>query len=176
LCASIITQKALERPSRLLHRKKCAYGGKVTQQNFGGSVNRYARFALSKRELMLADIYDRLWGVVIECLDFEEFIKRYDRQETFFYVDPPDLSCEDMYGQELFDRADLERLATMLSQIKGRCLISLNDHAEIREFFSDFEIDEGETRYSLAGGQRRVKGLLISNETLSKIGFKWFGD
>ena len=40
-------------------------------------------------EPMLADVHERLAGVVVENLDFEDFIKRYDREFALFYIDPP---------------------------------------------------------------------------------------
>jgi site-specific DNA-adenine methylase len=38
---------------------------------------------------MLADIHERLAGVVIEQLPFDQFIARYDRPGMLFYLDPP---------------------------------------------------------------------------------------
>jgi hypothetical protein len=38
---------------------------------------------------MLEDLHERISGVIIECLPYQDFIARYDRPETLFYLDPP---------------------------------------------------------------------------------------
>ena len=49
--------------------------------------------------------HKRLEGVHIECLDWADFIRRYDRLSTLFYLDPPYFGREDDYGKGLFARA-----------------------------------------------------------------------
>jgi DNA adenine methylase len=64
---------------------------------------------------MLADIHERLAGVVIEQLPFDQFIARYDRPGMLFYLDPPYWGCETDYGADVFTRADFARLAAQLA-------------------------------------------------------------
>jgi DNA adenine methylase len=47
------------------------------------------RINLLRLEEDLSDVYFRLAGVTIENLPWQDFIKRYDRPGTFFYLDPP---------------------------------------------------------------------------------------
>jgi len=68
---------------------------------------------------------------VIECLDYAEFIRRYDGSETLFYLDPPYWGCENDYGKEMFSRDMFEAMAKQLGSIKGRFLMSINDVPEI---------------------------------------------
>ena len=101
---------------------------------------------------------------MIECLDFGEFIRRYDGPGTLLYLDPPYWGCESDYGKELFSRAEFQRLADQLRGIQGRFLISINDVPEIREIFAWASIEPVQTTYSVAGKGRNVEAaeLLIS--------------
>ncbi len=141
----------LERAARFLYLQKLSYGGKVTGRTFGVEVSRGARFNLNTLGPRLEELHERLAGVVIENLDFEAFIRRYDRPTTLFYLDPPYFGTEGFYGKELFARADFERLAQALAAIRGRFILSLNDRPEVREIFAAFDLVEVATTYSVQG-------------------------
>ena len=98
---------------------------------------------------MLEDLHSRLAGVVIECLDFGDFIRRYDSAGTMFYLDPPYWGSEGDYGKALFSRPDFQRLADQLARAQGRWLLSINDVPEIREVFSWARIEEVKTTYTI---------------------------
>ena len=153
----------LERAARFLYLQRTAFGGKVSGRNFGVSKDRPGRFNLTTLEPMLEDLHTRLAGVVIECLDFGEFIRRYDGPETMFYLDPPYWGCEGDYGKELFSREDFQRLSDQLAGIQGRFLMSINDVPEIREIFAWATIEPIHTSYSVAGKGRNSEAaeLLI---------------
>jgi len=154
----------LERAARFLYLQRTAFGGKVSGKNFGVSVGMPARFDLTKLVPLLEDVHERLSGVVIEQLDFEAFIRRYDRPDTLFYLDPPYWGCENDYGKELFHRNDFTRLETTLKALRGRFILSLNDLPEVREMFSFFNIEPVKTRYTMNGAhQKQVGEVLISN-------------
>lgn len=139
----------LERAARFLYLQRTAFGGKISGRNFGVSVGRPGRFNLTTLEPMLEDLHSRLAGVVIECLDFETFIRRYDSAGTLFYLDPPYWGCEGDYGKALFNRADFQRLADVLAGIKGSFVLSINDVPEIREMFAWARIEEVKTTYTI---------------------------
>jgi DNA adenine methylase len=156
----------LERAARFLYLQRTAFGGKVAGRNFGVSKDRPARFNLTTLEPMLEDLHSRLAGVVIECLDWSDFIPRYDGEGTLFYLDPPYFGCEDDYGRAMFAPADFARLAAVLRAIKGRFLMSINDVPEARQTFAGFALAEVTTGYSIAnqGDRTRVRQeLLVSN-------------
>jgi DNA adenine methylase len=154
----------LERAARFLYLQRTAFGGKVSGKNFGVSVGLPARFDLTKLVPMLEDVHERLAGVVIEQLDFEAFLIRYDRPDTLFYLDPPYWGCEDDYGKELFQRDDFARLERVLKALRGRFILSLNDLPEVRELFQSFDIEAVKTRYSINGGKGKAVGeVLIGN-------------
>lgn len=157
----------LERAVRFLYLQRLAFGGKVQGRHFGVDKGQGARFNVSKLEPLLADIHERLAGVVIEQLDFGEFIRRYDRPGMLFYLDPPYWGCETDYGQDVFGRADFARLAAQLAGIKGRFLLSINDTSGAREAFAGFSMAEAETTYTIgAGASTRAAELIISNGAL----------
>ncbi|MDR2172697.1 MAG: DNA adenine methylase [Burkholderiales bacterium] len=154
----------LERSARFLYLQKVCYGGKRDMQTFGVHLERPSRFDLTKLIPMLDDVHERLSSVVIECLPYGDFIERYDRATTLFYIDPPYYQCEGYYGKNMFERADFERLATQLANIRGRFILSLNDHPEIRRIFKAFKIMPVKLRYSVGSGNAaQGKELLISN-------------
>ncbi|MGE4528797.1 MAG: DNA adenine methylase [Rhodospirillaceae bacterium] len=144
----------LERSARFLYLQRTAFGGKVSGRNFGIDPGRPARFDVTKLGTLLEDLHCRLARVVIECLPYAEFIARYDRAETLFYLDPPYFGCEGDYGRHLFARADFERLAALLRGLKGRFLMSINDTPEIRDTFAGFDLREVTTTYSVSGRGR----------------------
>jgi len=114
---------------------------------------------------MLEDLRTRLSGTVIECLPYDQFITRYDRPSTLFYLDPPYWDCEGDYGKMIFAADDFARIAEQLSKIKGPFIMSINDVPEIREIFAGFEIAEVETSYSVAAKAGTATGrreLIVS--------------
>ena len=139
----------LERAARYLYLQRTAFGGKVSGRNFGVSRDRPGRFNLSTLEPMLEDLHSRLAGVVIECLDFGEFVARYDGPATVFYLDPPYWGCENDYGKAMFERSDFERLADQLALLQGRFLLSLNDVPELHRIMARFTIETVQTTYTI---------------------------
>ena len=115
---------------------------------------------------LIGAAHRRLQGVHIECMDWLEFVRRWDRPFTLFYLDPPYWGHEDDYGKGLFERADFARLAEALAGLRGRFILSLEDRSEIRQIFAGFEFEEVTTRYSVtARSTRRAAELLITGGT-----------
>jgi len=75
----------------------------------------------------LPEIHERLRGVQIEHEDFRGIIKRYDRANTFFYLDPPYVHSTRKttrdYDHEMTDR-DHQELVEILLDIKGKAMLS----------------------------------------------------
>ncbi len=145
----------LQRSARFLYLQRLAFGGKVTGRGFGVSYGAGARF----------DVHERLSGVIIERLPWAEFIARYDRPGTLFYLDPPYYECENDYGRDMFGRDQFELMADQLRGIAGRFILSLNDHPEVRRIFDGFAIDSEQVHYSVGGGAKsKLAGeVIISN-------------
>ncbi|MTK12722.1 MAG: DNA adenine methylase [Clostridiaceae bacterium] len=144
----------LERAARFLYLQSLSYGGKVAGRTFGVDPGGSTRFNIHTLGPRLEEIHERLAGIVIECLPYGDFIARYDRPGTLFYLDPPYYGSEGYYGKSAFSRADFGRLAKIFRDIKGSFMMSINDDpaGEVRTTFADYNIMDVKTVYSVAGG------------------------
>lgn len=80
--------------------------------------------SLKNAMLRLRSIHKRLLGnVFIECLDFEDVMKKWDSEKTFFYCDPPYYGVEHYYDTP-FRKEDHLRLLNRLKQVKGKWILS----------------------------------------------------
>lgn len=153
----------LQRAARFLYLQRTAFGGKVAGRNFGVVIGAPARFDVTKLAPMLEAAWERLATVVIEKLPWEEFIARYDRPGTLFYLDPPYFGSEGDYGAGLFDRSQFALMADRLRNIRGRFILSINDHPEVRRIFDGFDFREEAVTYSLANNNgHRAAELVIT--------------
>lgn len=154
----------LERAARFLYLQRLAFGGKVTGRSFGVTVTGPARFNVLKLAPLLEEVHERLAGVIIENLPWQQFLARYDRPHTLFYLDPPYWGSEGDYGAGMFGRGEFAELAARLHGLSGQFILSINDTPEIRTLFADFAIEAVETTYSLPGGgsAQRAEELIIT--------------
>lgn len=143
----------LERAARFLYLQRVAFGGKVAQRTFGVSPISQARFDITKLGPLLEALHERLAPVTVERLRWQDFIRRYDRDGTLFYLDPPYYGCENDYGATMFSRDEFAEMADMLARLKGRFLLSLNDRPEVRETFAAFDFEEVDVTYQVGGNQ-----------------------
>lgn len=115
-----------------------------------------------KLQPMIEAVHERLSSVTIERLPWSDFIRRWDRPGTLFYLDPPYYGCEDDYGRDMFDRGQFEQMAEVLAGIHGRFILSINDHPEVRRIFARFAMEEIKARYTIGGMDKsRLFGELI---------------
>jgi len=147
--AQILTD--IQRAARFFYLQKNSFGGLVVRRNFHYSVGARPNFRPERIPELLVKTHQRLQAVQIECLPFQDVIRKYDRPATFFYLDPP------YWDRELYkfnlkeeDFVDLERL---LRQVKGKFMLSLNDVPEVRKLFAKFSISDVTLAYST---QKRV--------------------
>ena len=158
----------LESAARFLYLQRTTFSGNILSRSFGVSTERPARFDVTKLTAILEDVHTRLSSVVIENLHYEEFIPRYDRDYTLFYLDPPYWNCEDYYGKGLFSKNDFQNLADLLASLKGNFIMSINDAPEIRDLFNRFSIMNVQTLYTASKtNTKKVSELLISNVKLT---------
>jgi DNA adenine methylase len=114
---------------------------------------------------------DRLASVQIEQRDFAEMLGRYDSRDSFFYLDPPYVEFQ---SNGRYDPLDAERRAEMfraISKLKGKVLLSFDDHPEIRAHVAKHKLYSQETTvaYALGGGhkEKQAPELLIANYPLA---------
>ena len=77
-------------------------------------------------------------------------------------MDPPYWETEG-YGVD-FGWEHYEEMAELIGQIKGKAIISLNDHPDIRQVFSRYHIESTDIRYTVGGGKgvQRSEVLIFS--------------
>ena len=154
----------IQRAARFYYLSKNAFGARVRSPSFGVAATGAPRLNLLRMEEDLSEAHLRLSRVFIECKPYQEIIERFDKPGTFFYIDPPYWGCESDYGKDLFSRADFTNLAAMLGKVKGKFILSLNDHPGVRELFDGFHLEEVRTRYSVSANKnQQVAELLITN-------------
>lgn len=159
--ASTLTD--LERAARFLYLQRLSFGGSVSNRHFALPKARPSRFDLTKLVPMLEEVHDRLSGVTIERLPWAEFVARYDREGTLFFLDPPYMGSEDYYGEGMFPATEFEKLAARLAVMKGRFIMTINDRPETRELFGRFTIRSVDLQYRLSGAPTPARELIISN-------------
>ena len=81
----------------------------------------------------------RLSETVIENKDFEALIRQYDRDNAFFYCDPPYYETEGHY-EVVFRKEDHMRLRDTLKACRGKWMVSYNDCDFIRELYDGYYI------------------------------------
>jgi len=76
---------------------------------------------------------------LVENMDFQEVIEKYDSPNTYFYVDPPYYVVGEgsYYSNHDFNRNDHERLAKVLNNVKGKFSLSYYDFEQLHFFFPD---------------------------------------
>ncbi len=121
---------------------------------------------------ILEEARERLKGVYIENLSFEELIPRWDRKETLFYCDPPYFMLLEKrtgrsYYQCTFSLEDHIRLRDMLKGIEGKFILSYDDHPEIRKLYRNFNVTETDpVMYSLNNRRNRNSPVRRANELI----------
>jgi DNA adenine methylase len=152
----------IQRAARFLYLQKLAYGGRITRKAYGIHVTAKPNLRAELIAETLANTHARLAGVQIEHLPYNEILERYDRPGTFFYLDPPYYDVR-LYRYNL-EHDDFVEMAERLRALKGKFLLSLNDHPEVRRLFAGFTIETVKIAYSLHGvAGRRYQELLIRN-------------
>jgi len=161
----------IQRAARFYYIVRVCFGGKAgaADCHFGYGTTGRARFSRSVLSTVTA-AHKRLAGVTIEHLDFSACIARYDRPHTVFYCDPPYLDTAGY--RDPFDMAAQQRLAATLAAIKGRFLLSINDHPDIRRLYHGHCIRPMAVRYTVSRDKSAAatdrRELLIANYTLPR--------
>lgn len=154
----------IQRAARFYYLQQHAFGAKRVGQNFGYAPSGRP-INLCRIEENLSEAHIRLSGTYVEQLAWQDCFKRYDREYTFFYADPPYF---DTAGYSVdFGYEQYKDLANIMSNSKGKVMVSLNDHEEMRNVFKDFRIESLDIKYSLtskASAKSKVsKEIVICN-------------
>lgn len=164
----------IHRAARFFYLQQLAFSGKVDGQTFGTATTAPA-INLCRIEENLSAAHLRLAGTYVEKLSWQECTKRYDRAHTFFYMDPPYWETEG-YGVE-FGFQEYVEMAEFMRTCKGKVMVSINDHPDIRQVFKDFNIMEVDIKYSVAsihGKPQTSQELVITNYDQAELSGRLF--
>lgn len=126
----------------------------------------------SKFDSFVNKLQDKKWQnyfdkiTVCENLDFEEVIKKYDSEKTYFYCDPPYYMTEKYYANHDFGIETHERLANCLKSIKGNFSLSYYHFDQLEEWFPNDEYKWQSKEFSKAAMAKAGKSQTIGVELL----------
>ncbi len=72
---------------------------------------------------------------IVENLDFEEVIRKYDSESTYFYCDPPYYKTENYYSNHEFGIETHRRLSDTLKSISGKFSLSYYTFDDLEKWF-----------------------------------------
>lgn len=142
----------------------------LLSQSFASKGNHYGDGATGRPSPKIFDTSDlkeikqRLRNTYIENLSFEKVIEKYGRVGTFHFCDPPYFEtdgCEAEFGE-----TEQIKLGGILHKIKGKFLLTINDHPRAREWYKEYNFKETEVTYSVSNSteaRRGYKELIITN-------------
>jgi DNA adenine methylase len=152
----------IQRAARYYYLQRLCFGGRVRNKTYGTAPLSRPRINLLRIEEELSEVHLRLTHVTIENLPWQDFLKRYDRQKTFFYLDPPYYKAP--FYEHNLELKDYKQMAEILPGIKSKFILSINDHPHIRDTFKAFNIKPVTLKYSVAKDKSTVgKELLVTN-------------
>jgi DNA adenine methylase len=160
----------IQRAARFFYLQQHAFGARLEGQNYGTATTGPV-VNLLRIEETLSAAHLRLNGVNIENLPWQAAVERYDRPHTFLYLDPPYWETEG-YGVE-FGMDNYIEMAALMGRVKGRMMVSINDHPAIREVFAGHHMLALGIKYTVgkADGERKESGeLVITNWDTSTSG------
>ena len=135
----------VQRAHRFYYLIMAGWGGEARYPRFqssirdGGHGNRLVGALKSLRE-RIAPIHRRLQTVLIENMDWQDCVERYDSTTTVMYLDPPYLGNGVNYKFNMRGKDDHQAIAGQLARIKGYWILSSYDTQEIRDLFGGYEV------------------------------------
>jgi DNA adenine methylase len=152
----------IQRAGRFIYLQKNSFGGLILKQHYHYGVIQRPNFNTKRLPEIIQAAHERLQGVQLESLPYEQILKRYDRPTTLFYLDPPYWRRK-LYKFNFSDE-DFRMLHERLRAVKGRFILSLDDHPEVRRIFGSWEIASVELAYTAQTKTgKRYGEVLITN-------------
>jgi len=135
----------VQRAHRFYYLIMAGWGGELNYPRFatsitdGGHGNRLIGALKTLRE-RLKPVYERLKTVLIENLDWQTCINRYDRPSTIMYLDPPYPGNGCNYAHNMRDWDSHRTLAHRLKTTECKWILSSYDIPEMRDLFAEHYI------------------------------------
>lgn len=142
----------IQRAARFYYLQRLSFGSKMSSRTFGTAATAAPKLNLLRIEEELSQAHLRLARVYIEHLDWKRCIEKYDRDATLFFCDPPYWQTEG-YGVEFpFER--YTEIADLMKTVKGKVILTINDHPDMREVFGGFRLETAKINYTVGGSDK----------------------
>ena len=135
----------IDRAHRFYYLIMAGWGGEARYPRFqtstsdGGHGNRLVG-ALKSLRKRIEPVHERLRTVIIENLEWKECIDRYDRRESFMYLDPPYPGNGANYKHNMRSMAEHAAIAERLDGLRSKWMLSSYDTEEVRNRFREYNI------------------------------------
>ncbi len=132
----------VQRAHRFYYLIMAGWGGELKYPRFqtsisdGGHGNRLIG-ALKTLKERIAPVHERLKTVIIENLEWQNCIERYDRVNTVMYIDPPYPDNGVNYAHNMRDWEEHQELAERLHKTECKWILSSYDIPQIRALYPD---------------------------------------
>jgi DNA adenine methylase len=124
----------IQRVARWFVRNRISYGAKGLCFGYEGA-RASRQYAIDS----LRELSQRLDRTIIEQLPYEDCVRHYDKRDTFFFLDPPYLNANPgAYAGWTADQ--MQGLRDLLSEIKGKWILTVDDSPGTRSIFADFKL------------------------------------
>lgn len=137
----------IQRAARFYYLQQNCFGGRVEGRTFGMATMSPSGLNLMRLDKTLSAAHLCLSGADIEKLDWQACVSRYDRPHTFFFMGPPYWQTEG-YGVP-FGIEQYVRMSSLMREIKGRAILTANDHPDMREVFAGLDFERVEVQYTV---------------------------
>lgn len=133
----------IQRAHRFYYLIMAGWGGELNYPRFqtsisdGGHGNRLIG-ALETLRKRIEPVHQRLRTVIIENLEWEKCIDRYDSENTVMYLDPPYPDNGVNYFHNMRDWASHKELAERISRTKSKWILSSYDSDDVHELFKGY--------------------------------------
>lgn len=158
----------IERAAKTVIKSIMGFGGDSIRQKSGFRGNSNRSYTTPAHDWAhypeaLKEIIDRLRGVVIENMPAIDLIKKYDRPDALFYIDPPYLhstrQSSKRYSFEMSDK-DHEELSKVLHKVKGKVIVSGYDSKLYNNLYAGWH---RMTKETLADGAKKRTEIIWKN-------------
>ena len=168
----------LERAHRFYYLIMAGWGGELalprlqTAISDGGHGNRLIG-AIKHLRSKIMPVHERLQTVIIEHLDWREFMERYDRKGVFMYVDPPYPGNHCNYAHNMRSIEEHRALVDRLRQAECRWLLTSFDKPEVRRLYDEFQVTPIDFASGLVAGDgsrrnREIRGYELHGQPDSR--------
>ena len=110
--------------SRMLYLLYASFAAKGNTFGYGVKPRGSTILKIENALARLSEMHMEIKQWTIENLDFRELLRRYDSENSFFYLDPP--YHEVQFYRHYFTNDDFGELSSLLLGLKGKYLLNVN--------------------------------------------------